>query len=76
MSAFPATTPVEIEKATGGSMKLNPDDRETVSRGGKGFELWKRGAVKRVVMPEPALPNLEAVAEAEGTAKKKVSKKA
>ena len=76
VSAFPATTPVEIEKATGGSMKLNPDDRETVSRGGKGFELWKRGAVKRVVMPEPALPNLEAVAEAEGPAKKKVSKKA
>ena len=76
VSAFPATTPIEIEKATGGSMKLSPDNRETVSRGGKGTELWKRGAVKRVVMPEPALPNLEALAEAEAAGKKKVSKKA
>lgn len=47
-----------------------------MSRGGKGTELWKRGAVKRVVMPEPALPNLEALAEAEAAGKKKVSKKA
>jgi DNA gyrase subunit A len=77
VSAFTAGTPVEVEKATGGSMKVTSSGRDAVSRGGKGHELWKRGAVKRVSMPEPALPNLEALAaEDEAGGKKKITKKA
>jgi len=36
----------------------------------------KRGALKRALLPEPALPNLEAPPEAEGAGKKRASKKA
>jgi DNA gyrase subunit A len=73
VAAFPAAATVEVEKATGGSMKISQGAVRPTARGGKGTELWKRGAVKRVIMPEPTLPDLEA---AEADKAKKAGKKA
>ncbi|MFZ6184069.1 DNA gyrase/topoisomerase IV subunit A [Nannocystis pusilla] len=69
--AFPGSVTVEVEKATGGSMKVGAGAVKPTARGGKGAELWKRGAVKKITLPEPTLPDLEA-----GEAAKKQSKKA
>ncbi|MDC0669107.1 DNA gyrase/topoisomerase IV subunit A [Nannocystis radixulma] len=72
-AGFAGSATVEVEKATGGSMKVGPGAVKATARGGKGAELWKRGAVKRVVLPEPALPDLEA---GEADKAKKQTKKA
>ncbi len=58
VAAFTATTPVQVEKTTGGSQKLSAADREPATRGGKGRPVWKRGSVKRVILPVPELPKL------------------
>jgi hypothetical protein len=39
-------------------------------RGGKGSELWKRGSIKKVILPEPVLPSLEVEDDAAKKAKK------
>jgi len=75
-AAFPASQGVELEKSSGGSLKVGAGAYDAMTRGGKGVELWKRGALKRALLPEPALPNLEAPPEAEGAGKKRASKKA
>ncbi|MDC0719541.1 DNA gyrase/topoisomerase IV subunit A [Nannocystis bainbridge] len=67
--AFPGSATVEVEKATGGSMKVGAGSVKPTARGGKGAELWKRGAVKKITLPEPTLPDLEA-AEAKKAGKK------
>src|SRR5690606_16791698 len=59
-AAFPGGQTIEVEKATGGSLKIGASAAKATGRGGKGTELWKRGAVKRVILPEPTLPDLEA----------------
>ena len=61
--AAPATTTMEVEKATGGTQKVLGKQYKSAARGGKGVELWKRGAVKKVTLPEPAVPSLEVAAE-------------
>ncbi len=63
VAAATASTPMEVEKVTGGAQKVLGKSYKSAARGGKGIELWKRGAVKRVALPEPAVPNLEALAE-------------
>ena len=63
VAAAPSTTTMEVEKATGGTQKVLGKQYKSATRGGKGVELWKRGAVKRVVLPEPAMPVLEVAAE-------------
>ena len=60
VAALPASAELQVEKATGGMYKVTGKGQKTVARGGKGTELWKRGAVKRVILPEPPMPNLEA----------------
>jgi DNA gyrase subunit A len=59
VAAFPSKLEVSVEKDTGGTQKLGPSTRSVTGRGGKGSELWKRGSIKRVVLPEPVLPSLE-----------------
>jgi DNA gyrase subunit A len=66
VAAFGATTHVEIEKTTGGSQKLTAHDREPATRGGKGRPVFKRGSVKRVILPPPTVPSLSTEGEGEG----------
>jgi DNA gyrase subunit A len=66
VAAFPASAAVEIEKTTGGNQKLTGADREPAARGGKGRPVWKRGSVKRVILPTPTVPNLSTEDEGEG----------
>jgi DNA gyrase subunit A len=66
VGAFPATAAVEIEKTTGGTQKLSGADREPAARGGKGRPVFKRGSVKRVILPAPELPILSDEGEDEG----------
>ncbi len=70
VAAFPSKLEVSVEKDTGGTQKLGPSTRSVTGRGGKGSELWKRGSIKRVVLPEPVLPSLEVEDEAAKKAKK------
>jgi DNA gyrase subunit A len=58
VAAFPSTTPVVIEKSSGGEQKLTGDDRERTTRGGKGRPAFKRGTVKKVRFPAPPVPQL------------------
>jgi DNA gyrase subunit A len=66
VGAFPATAAVEIEKTTGGNQKLTGADREPATRGGKGRPVFKRGKVKRLILPAPEQPSLRAEGEGEG----------
>jgi DNA gyrase subunit A len=68
--ATPAAVEVLVEKATGGTQKVVGKQYKAVARGGKGVELWKRGAVKKVSLPEPELPSLELAAAATDKARK------
>jgi DNA gyrase subunit A len=70
VAAFPSKLEVSVEKDTGGTQKLGPSTRSVTGRGGKGSELWKRGSIKRVVLPEPVLPSLEVEDDAAKKAKK------
>ena len=56
--AFMADTKLEIHKSSGGVQKLSGADREPTSRGGKGRPVFKRGSVKRLVLPLPDVPVL------------------
>src|SRR5690606_38031782 len=77
VAAFPGGATVEVEKATGGSLKIGASAAKATGRGGKGAELWKRGAVKKVTLPEPTMPSLESSeAEAGKADKKRATKKA
>ncbi|HET6585367.1 MAG TPA: DNA gyrase subunit A, partial [Nannocystaceae bacterium] len=58
VAAFPATTPIVIEKSSGGEQKLSGEDRERTTRGGKGRPVFKRGTVKKVRFPVPTVPQL------------------
>ncbi len=58
VAAFTASTQVVIEKSSGGSQKLSADDRERVTRGGKGRPAFKRGTVKKLKFEPPSVPNL------------------
>lgn len=58
VGAFGAQSQVLIEKTSGGTQKLTGADREATSRGGKGRPVFKRGAVKRLQLPAPVLPDL------------------
>jgi DNA gyrase subunit A len=66
VGAFPADAAVEIEKTTGGTHKLTGADREPATRGGKGRPVFKRGKVKRLIWPAPAVPSLASEGEGEG----------
>ncbi|MCX4240801.1 DNA topoisomerase IV subunit A [Paraliomyxa miuraensis] len=67
VGAFTADVQVEIEKSTGGTQKLGGSDREPATRGGKGRPVFKRGQVKRLQLPPPAVPDLNPEGEdAEG----------
>ena len=58
VGAFMADTPIKIDKTSGGSQKLTGSDREVTGRGGKGRPLFKRGAVKKLNLPPPDVPDL------------------
>ncbi|MBL4689303.1 MAG: DNA topoisomerase IV subunit A [Nannocystaceae bacterium] len=58
VGAFPADAQVTIDKTSGGKQKLTGSEREATSRGGKGRAVFKRGAVKKLHLPAPELPNL------------------
>ena len=70
VAATPASVEVLVEKATGGTQKVVGKQYKAVARGGKGVELWKRGAVKKVSLPEPELPSLELAPAATDKARK------
>jgi DNA gyrase subunit A len=70
VAATPSTVEMLVEKATGGTQKVVGKQYKSVARGGKGVELWKRGAVKKVGLPEPAVPSLELAPAATDKAKK------
>jgi DNA gyrase subunit A len=70
VAAFLSKTEVSVEKDTGGTQKLGAATRAVTGRGGKGTELWKRGSIKKVILPEPALPSLEVEDDAQKKAKK------
>ncbi|MCR9165106.1 MAG: DNA topoisomerase IV subunit A [Nannocystaceae bacterium] len=58
VGSFPANTAVQIQKSSGGTQKLTGSDREPTSRGGKGRPVFKRGSVKKLVLPLPEVPEL------------------
>ncbi|MEM6989253.1 MAG: DNA gyrase C-terminal beta-propeller domain-containing protein, partial [Myxococcota bacterium] len=58
VGVFPAEAQVVIDKTSGGKQKLTGADRETTARAGKGRPVFKRGAVKRLHLPPPEVPNL------------------
>jgi DNA gyrase subunit A len=64
VAAFPASHEVTVVKSTGSEQKIRAGDRETTSRGGKGRPVFKRGTVKRVILPEPSVPDLNPDEEA------------
>jgi DNA gyrase subunit A len=69
VASFLSKADVAVEKDTGGTQKLTAANRAVTGRGGKGTELWKRGNIKKVTLPEPALPNLEEADEAKKSKK-------
>jgi DNA gyrase subunit A len=70
VAAFPSAHEVSVEKDTGGTQKLGAGTRAVTGRGGRGAELWKRGNIKRVILPEPEVPNFEVAEDAAKKAKK------
>jgi len=58
VGAFMADAQVTFDKTSGSTQKLTGADREATARGGKGRPVFKRGAVKRLHLPAPALPQL------------------
>jgi len=58
LAAFLSSTPVVIEKSSGGTQKLSGEDRERTARGGKGRAAFKRGHVKKLSFNPPAVPAL------------------
>jgi DNA gyrase subunit A len=56
IAGFPAHLHVSVEKSTGAVARV--DGGEPSARGGRGVELIKRGAIKRVIWPEPVVPSL------------------
>ena len=59
LGVFKADADVKIEKTTGTVIKLTATDRALVKRAGKGAPIFKRGEVKRLIMPEPTIPVIE-----------------
>ncbi len=51
---------IQVERLSGGPQNVSGSEFKAVARGGKGTALWKRGTVKRVVLPVPTEPNLGA----------------
>ena len=49
-----------VENKTGKQFEVSTRKYETVSRGGKGFQLFKRGQLERVIWAEPTLPGFPA----------------
>lgn len=58
VGSFLAETAIQIQKSSGGTQKLTGSDREPTSRGGKGRPVFKRGSVKKLVLPPPEVPEL------------------
>ncbi len=58
VGAFPADMAIQISKTSGGTQKLTGNDRVPTSRGGKGRPVFKRGSVKKLILPPPAVPVL------------------
>ena len=52
-----------VGREKGSEYKISPAKYEIVSRGGKGFRLFQRGKVDRVVLEEPTLPGFPAPEE-------------
>jgi len=63
LAAFPASEPVVLHRSSGGSEKLTAAEREPTARGGKGRPVIKRGTIKKVEFPTPAVPNLSEASE-------------
>ena len=58
VGSFLADTAIQIQKSSGGTQKLSGSDREPTSRGGKGRPVFKRGNVKKLILPLPEVPEL------------------
>jgi hypothetical protein len=48
-----------VEKESGTTMNVGTRSYSTVSRGGKGYAMFKRGTLSRVVTEVPEVPSLE-----------------
>ncbi|MBC8068820.1 MAG: DNA topoisomerase, partial [Deltaproteobacteria bacterium] len=58
IAAFKADVSAVIHKSLGSSQKLTAGDRERTARGGKGRPVFKRGTVKKLELPPPAVPDI------------------
>jgi DNA gyrase subunit A len=52
-----------VEKESGTELNISTRSYSVVSRGGKGYAMFKRGTLSRVVSETPAVPSLEGVSE-------------
>ena len=63
IASWKSSIPVEIQKSSGGTLKIASDKATITSRGGKGRPVMKRGTVKAVDLPLPPAPDFEAAAQ-------------
>ena len=49
---------LQVEKESGASFSVSRRKYQPVSRGGKGHAMFKRGSLKRVLLPVPEMPEL------------------
>ena len=56
---YTASEMLVVEKESGTTMNVGTRSYTTVSRGGKGYAMFKRGSLTRVVTEVPEVPSLE-----------------
>ncbi|NVB36209.1 DNA topoisomerase IV subunit A [Pseudenhygromyxa sp. WMMC2535] len=60
LACWKAKTTVEIQKSSGGTIKISAAKATVTNRGGKGRPIMKRGSVEAVSAPLPETPDFEA----------------
>jgi DNA gyrase subunit A len=60
LAAWKSSVTVELEKSSGGVLKLGPGSHERAARAGKGRAVIKRGTIDAVRQPNPEMPDFEA----------------
>ncbi len=60
LAGWKASMTVELEKSSGGTLKLGKGSTERTSRAGKGRPIMKRGTVDAVLFENPPMPDFEA----------------
>jgi DNA gyrase subunit A len=60
VGAWSSRHTVEVNKSSGGTLKLSESKATITNRGGKGRPIMKRGTVESLVFPTPEAPDFEA----------------